>query len=147
MNKTILLSLLGSLTWGQTSIIETKHNLSVSGTGPLTATGETQICIFCHASHNGTPEAPLWNRSVTNTTYTMYGSPSMNATSQQPGVTSRLCLGCHDGTVALGLVLNRTNPIVFPTRGSKLALWQAEWIKSLPTIGPIYLTTWRMTIR
>ncbi len=120
MNKKILLCLLVTMVWGQTSIIDTKHNLSVSGTGPLTATGETQICIFCHASHNGTPEAPLWNRSVTNTTYTMYGSPSMIATSQQPGVSSRLCLGCHDGTVALGLVLNRTNPIAFPTGMDKI---------------------------
>ncbi|RMF06550.1 MAG: hypothetical protein D6762_09255 [Candidatus Neomarinimicrobiota bacterium] len=122
MNKSLLLVLWGmvSALWGQNSILNTKHNLSVSGPGTLTSTEETEVCIFCHASHQGSAAAPLWNRSANTTTYTMYGSPSMTSTSSQPGTVSRLCLSCHDGTVALGMVLNRVDPIAFPVGMDKI---------------------------
>lgn len=63
-----------------------------------------QICVLCHAPHNNAatnPDAPLWNHEVTTATYTLYSSPSMDATVNQPGGSSRLCLSCHDGTVAV----------------------------------------------
>jgi predicted CXXCH cytochrome family protein len=109
-----------SLLLAQSSIVDTKHNLSASGMGTLKAVSETEVCIFCHASHSGNAQAPLWNRSDSPTTYTLYGSPSMSTNSQQPGTASRLCLSCHDGTVALGLVLNRTEPIAFPVGMDKI---------------------------
>ncbi len=116
----IVLFIIANAGLGQTSIVSTKHNLSVSGAGGLKATSETEVCIFCHASHSGNAQAPLWNRNDSPTTYTLYGSPSMNANTQQPGTSSRLCLSCHDGTVALGAVLNRTDPISFPVGKDKI---------------------------
>lgn len=109
-----------SIGFGQNTILNTKHNLSVSGIGDFKATQETQVCIFCHATHGGDPQAPLWNRSESAVSYTLYGSPSMDANTQQPLLASRLCLSCHDGTVALGLVLNRTDPISFPVGMDKI---------------------------
>ena len=45
-------------------IRSTKHNLSISGPGTITATSETRICIFCHIPHQkGTAARYLWNRS------------------------------------------------------------------------------------
>lgn len=63
-----------------------------------------QLCIFCHAAHNtdtSVTDAPLWNHQTTSRTYELYNSPSMDATPTQPDGESRLCLSCHDGTVAV----------------------------------------------
>ena len=88
-----------------------KHNLSVSGPGSVKASSEAQICIFCHAPHNASPIAPLWNRSNPGTTYTPYSSSTSVARPGQPTGASLYCLSCHDGTIALGDVLSRTTRI------------------------------------
>lgn len=91
-------------------IANTKHNLSSSGPGTTKATAETQICVFCHTPHGATPGVtPLWNRQLSGATYTPYTSSSLDAnaiqgTLDQPGGSSKLCLSCHDGTLAIGNV-------------------------------------------
>lgn len=92
----------------------TKHNLSTSGTGAIHADGVTggtdQICVFCHTPHGADTAvaAPLWNRgNSTVTTYTVYSSPSLDATPGNPPTGSSLaCLSCHDGTVAFDSLRN-----------------------------------------
>ena len=44
------------------SVVNSRHNLSAGGPGPVKAAGETEVCIFCHSTHVQAPEAPLWNR-------------------------------------------------------------------------------------
>jgi len=96
----------------KTSIISTKHNLSFLGTGEITATSETRICIFCHTPHNGAPQTPLWNKNLESITYDVYGDNStMRAKPSQPSGPTRLCLSCHDGTLALGNVRRPLDPI------------------------------------
>ena len=34
------------------TILNTKHNLSVTGTGDITATTEGRVCVFCHIPHS-----------------------------------------------------------------------------------------------
>jgi len=92
-------------------VANTRHNLSVSGPGPVAATSESEICIFCHTAHNASPVAPLWNRPNPGSVYTPYSSSTAKAFPGQPTGTSILCLSCHDGTIALGQVLSRTTPI------------------------------------
>lgn len=63
-----------------------------------------QICVACHTPHGGNTSistAPLWNHAVTSATYTVYSTPTLTATVGQPDGVSKLCLSCHDGTVAL----------------------------------------------
>ncbi len=101
--------LFGWTTSGMAGIANTKHNLSVSGPAANTykATSETQICVFCHTPHNTNPAAPLWNHKLSAATYTPYSSLTLKAAAPgQPTGTSKLCLSCHDGTVALGGVQN-----------------------------------------
>jgi predicted CXXCH cytochrome family protein len=87
----------------------TKHNLSVSGPGPIKSTSENEICIFCHTPHNANPAYPLWNHDISMVNYTNYWSSTLKSYSS-PGAAppidgfSQLCLGCHDGTIALGAV-------------------------------------------
>ena len=79
---------------------------TTSTTGKVTSYDE--ICIFCHTPHkNGagqagdSVDAPLWNHQITTATFTPYTSATMNAVPGQPNGVSKLCLSCHDGTLAL----------------------------------------------
>ena len=90
-----------------TSIVNSPHNLSATGPGTIRATTEQEICIFCHTPHNSTPKTPLWNRNLPVSAYTVYTSRSLQAVPGQPTGSSKLCLSCHDGTIALGSVLSR----------------------------------------
>jgi predicted CXXCH cytochrome family protein len=94
--------------WAQSttpvSIVDSKHNLSISSPGAIHASTETEICIFCHTPHFATGEGPLWNHDMSAAVYKPYTSSTLKATVGQPTGASRLCLSCHDGTVALGSV-------------------------------------------
>ena len=96
---------------GSDSIVGTLHNLSVSGPGTVKSTTEQEICIFCHTPHNATPVQPLWNRAMPVGAYKPYSSNSLKAKPGQPTGSSKLCLSCHDGTIALGSVNSRSQPI------------------------------------
>lgn len=97
------------------SIVNSKHNLAFTGPGDVKSTSEGDICIFCHAPHTRQNETPLWNHQMSSAIYTPYSSSTMKATVGQPTGASRLCLSCHDGTVALGMVGNRHK--IIPMRG------------------------------
>lgn len=128
----------------------TKHNLSAAADGSaytnptagagtvvtrnIKASSETQICVFCHTPHGATSNAsPLWNRKVAGAgytpNYTLYTSSSLDANQvqigglDQPGGSSKLCLSCHDGTVAVGNVnvLNGSAPTPNPVTNSTIA--------------------------
>lgn len=63
-----------------------------------------EICVACHTPHNSdttVAEAPLWNHELTVATFTPYSRSTLDSTVGQPDGTSKLCLSCHDGTVAL----------------------------------------------
>lgn len=98
----------------QSKVSDTKHNLSASGPGSTKSGTESQVCVFCHTPHgaNTATVSPLWNRPSSGATYTPYSSESLDARSAQLGWTgqplgsSKLCLSCHDGTIALGNVVN-----------------------------------------
>ncbi len=109
----ILLLLTQSFLFG--TILNTKHNLSISGAGTIKATSETEVCVFCHIPHATQEGTPLWNRSMPSSAYKMYESDYLNrlnypkpislgATKGAPGSISRQCLSCHDGTIAIGSV-------------------------------------------
>lgn len=94
-------------------IFNTQHNLSTSGSGTVksepSASGTSQICVFCHTPHGSTQDnsvaAPLWNKQYSSDTYISYDSASIQATIEDnPGGSSKLCLSCHDGTLAVGQV-------------------------------------------
>ena len=100
------------------SVVNSKHDLSVRGPGPIRAVEENQICIFCHAPHNAAPQTPLWNRENPRVHYRIYESSTTDARIDQPTGQSKMCLSCHDGSMALGNVLTRPQslPIVMTAR-------------------------------
>lgn len=89
----------------------TLHNLSSTGPGTVKAAGESEVCVFCHTPHGAdTSQTPLWNKTLAAKTYTPYTSNSLDAETikngslDQPMGSSKLCLSCHDGAMALGSV-------------------------------------------
>ena len=98
-------------TAGAQSIEQTAHNLSASGPGSVKAATEDQICVFCHTPHASSPTAALWNRRTSATSYLPYTSSTAVAQPGQPTGDSLLCLSCHDGTIALGELISRADPI------------------------------------
>ncbi|MFQ5723019.1 MAG: cytochrome c3 family protein [Terriglobia bacterium] len=84
-------------------VMLTPHNLSATGPGPVTS-AEQDACIFCHTPHSSLVDIfPLWNHELSTQVYNTYVSSTYDAGPATPsqGV-SKLCLSCHDGTVALG---------------------------------------------
>src|SRR3974390_1001934 len=82
------------------------HNLtSGSGSSVYQSSGVTG-CAFCHPPHSGLGGvSPLWNQQYSKAVYNTYNSSTYHQTgnTQPPlGITSSLCLSCHDGTVAVG---------------------------------------------
>ena len=105
--------LLGISKMYSSDITNSKHNLSTGGPGAVKATSETEVCVFCHAPHNASAAAPLWNRYSSGATYIPYSSSTAIATLGQPTGASKLCLSCHDGTIALGMVRSKSTEIPF----------------------------------
>lgn len=94
------------------SVVNSPHNLSASGLGTVRAATEEQVCIFCHAPHNASPVRPLWNREMPVEPYAIYTSRALDAAPGQPTGMSKMCLSCHDGTIAVGSVFSRGMPIL-----------------------------------
>ncbi len=95
-------------------VASTVHNLSASGPGAIRALGESEVCKFCHIPHNAVVPVPLWGHALSEARYTMPAirrgrGPSVPA--GQPDGSSRLCLSCHDGTVALGDIAGEPRPV------------------------------------
>ncbi len=102
---------------GGAGIVGSKHDLS----GSAFSGGE--ICVICHVPHKAkttVSNAPLWNHKVTETTFAVYSTPTMEATVGQPGGVSKLCLSCHDGTVALDAFGERSGGDSRVTAASRL---------------------------
>jgi hypothetical protein len=88
------------------ALVGSQHDLTATGSGPVTsAVGDT--CVFCHAPHNLIPNiTPLWDHTLSSQTYITYTSTTYGSGAQTPGAgSSKLCLSCHDGTVAVGLTI------------------------------------------
>jgi predicted CXXCH cytochrome family protein len=101
------------------NVVGSRHDLSLHGGAASRATTETQPCVFCHTPHNANPARQLWNHVASPATYTTYGSSSFQSGTSpgtfntfagtrapQPVGSAKLCLSCHDGTVAVNATIN-----------------------------------------
>lgn len=86
------------------NVAATLHNLSASGPGEVKSDRESEVCKFCHIPHHPMQRERLWSQRLP---VAQYETPKLRragaeAAAPQPDGASRLCLSCHDGTVALG---------------------------------------------
>ena len=95
-----------------------------------------QACIVCHTPHfaNQTvPNSPLWNHMLSSASYQVYSSTTMDATVGQPSGMSKLCLACHDGTVAIDNFGNNTS-------GTRYIDYRADLGTNMSMTHPISFT-------
>jgi predicted CXXCH cytochrome family protein len=98
-----VLLLVATGAWGAGSeyIKASAHNFSDLGWS------QGEICKPCHTPHNALGNevsGRLWNHELTNANYTLNASntaTSAGSAAVDMDRVSRLCLSCHDGTVAL----------------------------------------------
>lgn len=110
------------------SIVNTRHNLTQSfstrGAGLIMNIARNNygaVCVYCHTPHGGNSQinAPLWNRTVNGTDYTLYDMPTtLMQPFTQPGPSSLTCLSCHDGTITIDSVLNMPGSGLSPAAGA-----------------------------
>jgi predicted CXXCH cytochrome family protein len=74
-------------------IVGSPHDLSASSGG--------DACRYCHTPHSTAAPRPGWSQQLSQTVYRIYQSSSLEAQVGQPTGASKMCLSCHDGTVAL----------------------------------------------
>jgi predicted CXXCH cytochrome family protein len=101
------------------AILDTKHNLTVSGGFTKTTDATATLCGFCHLPHGGSTAIaalPLWARATSFPAYTLYGGGATLAGTPvaQPGTFSKTCLSCHDGTIGLATVVKNGVSKVYP---------------------------------
>jgi predicted CXXCH cytochrome family protein len=103
---------------GQVGITNSAHDFSGQNWAPAT----NKKCAVCHATHHAKNEtsAPLWNHQSTTVVFTPYTSPTFNATGSSPSASSKLCLSCHDGTVAIENFGNTTSGTTFISAANKV---------------------------
>ncbi len=75
----------------------------VDGNGGFDITSSNEICKPCHAPHSSsiTIDSILWNRTASSSVYVPYQSSTLDSPAGTPDGHSKLCLSCHDGTVAI----------------------------------------------
>ena len=137
----LILSVHAMVLRAQTGVINSKHDLSVSSTGAtIKAQAEDEVCVFCHTPHSAAVYNQLWNREPAGApSYSLYTSSRLTAagypTPSQPGEKSKLCMSCHDGTIALGSVYN------IPGSGLAGTITMASGVTTMPTDAPGYIGT------
>ncbi len=85
-------------------IVNSPHDFSNLGQSANSRNTTGELCVACHVPHDFGQDiyqsGLLWNHAPSEATYTTYVS-SAGLSAQQPSGTSKLCLGCHDGTIAI----------------------------------------------
>jgi hypothetical protein len=102
-------------------IYQTAHDINFK-LGPAVQDNQDRLCAFCHTPHHAytatdpapvgpvlaaSGYAPLWSHGVTTANFTPYASTTFDVKGGQTMANdpligpSRLCMSCHDGTVAL----------------------------------------------
>ena len=92
----------------KSSIINSKHDFRAGSSAEVRSSSVNDACVFCHTPHNSAPGSYLWNHRLTTRDFPAYTSSTMQSTvtAVLPQDVSKLCLSCHDGTIALGDTVN-----------------------------------------
>lgn len=90
------------------TLLNSKHDFRARSSAAIRSVSEADACIFCHTPHNAGSAGFLWNQRLSTAEFPTYQSSTLQATVSPMGPedASKLCLSCHDGTIALGDTLN-----------------------------------------
>ncbi|MHC4107053.1 MAG: cytochrome c3 family protein [Planctomycetota bacterium] len=103
---------LGAVTFGD--IVGSSHDFSSS------SWGGGEVCRPCHTPHFADSEIGfLWAHTMSTQAYTLYGGggPTSDGGVNELDQFSRMCLSCHDGTVALNEYHGGGGPLLYIGEG------------------------------
>jgi len=89
------------------TIIGSAHDFTASTNywinGTVDWVSRSNVCGVCHTIHHANPDkaAPLWAHASTLQTFTVYSSPTFQGGTPVINKSSKACLSCHDGSVAI----------------------------------------------
>jgi cytochrome c553 len=93
-----------------TGVLGSVHDMRNSATvGATDFDGNNRVCAFCHTPHhaqtnvNADDYYPLWSRQIDTNTFDPYRSATINAVDYAADIAigpTRLCMSCHDGSIA-----------------------------------------------
>lgn len=126
---------------------DTRHNLSVSGPGPIRSADQDQICIFCHVPHGAPRQAGGWSPEAQTPWYEPYQSATLGATPGQPDGASRQCLSCHDGTIASSAAGVGVLPFSAPRVGARGAARASDIATRLGGTHPVSVSHAEAVVR
>lgn len=104
----MMMLLITSIAYGA-SVVSSKHDMRSF----VDDADTDQVCVFCHTPHqtaSANAQYPLWNKQVSTNTFGVYSSPTLDADMTNAEIggkaagaqsVSALCMGCHDGSVAV----------------------------------------------
>ena len=92
----------------KTLILNSKHDFRAGSSAAIRSVSGQDVCVYCHTPHNANSGTYLWNQKTSSTQFPVYSSTTLqaNVTPIQSRDVSKLCLSCHDGTIALGDTVN-----------------------------------------
>jgi predicted CXXCH cytochrome family protein len=96
--ETAIIALMALATTASGEILASSHDFSEE------AWSGGDRCVACHVPHaadTSVPGVQLWNHEVTNASFMLYESGTLDARPGDPDGGSTLCLSCHDGSVAI----------------------------------------------
>ena len=90
------------------AFLNSKHDFRASSAAAMRSLAGQDACVFCHTPHNADASGELWNQRPSSADFPAYTSTTLHSTVTpiQPQDASKLCLSCHNGTIALGDTLN-----------------------------------------
>jgi cytochrome c553 len=94
-----------------TGVLGSVHDMrTATGSGPGSDGTNDRVCAFCHTPHHAYQGSdpneyyPLWSRTLDVQNFTPYASSTINAIDWASDIAigpTRLCMSCHDGTIAV----------------------------------------------
>ena len=107
--STMIVGLISEPEIAVAGIVGSKHDFSL-----MNWSGD-KICEPCHTPHHANIDSgagvPLWNHTLSSASYTLYASATLQRTVGEIQPISKLCLSCHDGTVALDSFGGKTGSV------------------------------------
>jgi len=84
-----------------------KHDL-----GTFAESGNSQsVCVYCHTKHSRQGGSPMWER-ISDSSFPIYSSSVAENSNSHIGITTAICLSCHDGTIGSDVRKGPTRTLV-----------------------------------
>jgi predicted CXXCH cytochrome family protein len=91
------------------NLVDTRHDLAIYLPSASHDRDDNPQCVFCHAPRSHSLSLGSWiDDQPENILVYPYERPPEESPPGKPDGSSLVCLGCHDGTIALGDIVSRT---------------------------------------